>query len=378
MPCRSSSLIAPVALRRDAVRLRSSSKKQRLAASVPRFGMQLRLRLARHLCGIMIPHARLIDIGSASQGALRMFVNAFDVTGRRAADRVEGRDGRRTARHLKGTGRIAIGLGKYKLAGRSKTRRARRLIDFRSHAQSGAAEFRGFPPMRISALLAAAVSFGLSVAAGNAASITVLSPGNLGPTSGATFNSITATTYSQTTPSGTFSDGGANFSGSGVVMNNGGQPSLGLYATPLGDATNYMAVLGGGSEKIAFSSQMNSLGLYWGSVDTYNFLEFFNGNTSVAMISGIDVQPPMLANGGQTDYASNGYVVIGALPFFDSVVVSSSANSFEFDNVLAGVGTTQFTAGVPEPSTWAMLLVGFAGLGYAGFRRSKGPISALA
>jgi hypothetical protein len=28
------------------------------------------------------------------------------------------------------------------------------------------------------------------------------------------------------------------------------------------------------------------------------------------------------------------------------------------------------TANVPEPSTWVMLLVGFAGLGYAGFRRS--------
>ena len=51
-----SNLIAPVALRRAASRLRSSSKKQRLAASVPRFGMKLRLRLARHLCGIMIPH----------------------------------------------------------------------------------------------------------------------------------------------------------------------------------------------------------------------------------------------------------------------------------------------------------------------------------
>jgi hypothetical protein len=24
---------------------------------------------------------------------------------------------------------------------------------------------------------------------------------------------------------------------------------------------------------------------------------------------------------------------------------------------------------VPEPSTWAMLLIGFAGIGYAGFRR---------
>jgi hypothetical protein len=54
-PCLSSSLIAPVALRRAASRLRSSSKKKRLAASIPRFGMKLRLRLAI-MCGIMIPH----------------------------------------------------------------------------------------------------------------------------------------------------------------------------------------------------------------------------------------------------------------------------------------------------------------------------------
>lgn len=32
---------------------------------------------------------------------------------------------------------------------------------------------------------------------------------------------------------------------------------------------------------------------------------------------------------------------------------------------------------VPEPSTWAMLLIGFAGLGYAGWRPSKGPIAAF-
>jgi hypothetical protein len=34
-------------------------------------------------------------------------------------------------------------------------------------------------------------------------------------------------------------------------------------------------------------------------------------------------------------------------------------------------------AAVPEPSTWAMLLLGLAGLGYAGLRRSKGPIGAF-
>ena len=31
---------------------------------------------------------------------------------------------------------------------------------------------------------------------------------------------------------------------------------------------------------------------------------------------------------------------------------------------------------VPEPSTWAMLLLGFAGLGYAGYRgRARAPVS---
>jgi hypothetical protein len=29
----------------------------------------------------------------------------------------------------------------------------------------------------------------------------------------------------------------------------------------------------------------------------------------------------------------------------------------------------------PEPSTWAMMLLGFAGLGYAGFRRRRNAIS---
>ena len=34
-----------------------------------------------------------------------------------------------------------------------------------------------------------------------------------------------------------------------------------------------------------------------------------------------------------------------------------------------GVGLTSGTLTVPEPSTWAMMLLGFAGLGFAGYRR---------
>ena len=52
----SSILITPVALRRDAATLTSSSQKMRLSASVPRFGMNLELGLARHQCGTRIPH----------------------------------------------------------------------------------------------------------------------------------------------------------------------------------------------------------------------------------------------------------------------------------------------------------------------------------
>jgi hypothetical protein len=36
------------------------------------------------------------------------------------------------------------------------------------------------------------------------------------------------------------------------------------------------------------------------------------------------------------------------------------------------------TASVPEPSTWAMMVLGFAGLGFAGYRRARGRAAALA
>ena len=37
-----------------------------------------------------------------------------------------------------------------------------------------------------------------------------------------------------------------------------------------------------------------------------------------------------------------------------------------------GIGGTVSTSVIPEPSTWAMMLLGFADLGYAAFRRNSG------
>jgi hypothetical protein len=48
------------------------------------------------------------------------------------------------------------------------------------------------------------------------------------------------------------------------------------------------------------------------------------------------------------------------------------------DAILQGpAGSQSFAAAaVPEPSTWAMMLLGFAGLGYAGYRRAREPLGA--
>jgi hypothetical protein len=44
--------------------------------------------------------------------------------------------------------------------------------------------------------------------------------------------------------------------------------------------------------------------------------------------------------------------------------------SFEnFENTLKGKLVREITPGVPEPSTWAMMIIGFAGLAFASFRK---------
>lgn len=128
-------------------------------------------------------------------------------------------------------------------------------------------------------------------------------------------------------------------------------------AQPFGTAGNYLSVLGGGAIDITFSAR-DTISFFWGSVDTYNSITFNNATTDV--ITGSDVAP-LLPTGCQNSALCNGYVTFTSDTPFTSVRLASTSNSFELTNISA----------VPEPGTWAMMILGFLGLGFVGYRKSS-------
>ena len=133
---------------------------------------------------------------------------------------------------------------------------------------------------------------------------------------------------------------GAHFSASGNAGITVGTSSLGAapYVGPSPghkDTTSYLSILGNATETITFTSEKNTFGLYWGSVDSYNSIKFYDGTTLVASYTGADISP-LFPDGNQGSFASNGYVEFTGLHSFNKVVLASSSNAFEIDNISAG------------------------------------------
>jgi len=161
-----------------------------------------------------------------------------------------------------------------------------------------------------------------------------------------------------------FTVGTTVWSGTGLTE----QGSLqGKYAAPLGDTNVYMAVQNGKMETATWATPQTSLKIYWGSIDAMNVDGILNqvsitvdsytltGTNLVALGMGAD------GKGNQFTPADNEWVTISGLAPFTTVAFSDAGkNAFEFS-----LGTP-----IPEPATWAMLALGFAGLGYAAFRRN--------
>jgi PEP-CTERM motif len=173
--------------------------------------------------------------------------------------------------------------------------------------------------------------------------------------------------------------------GSGVAHTDKGT-TAGVDAAPLGmgtgpNGTTYMGVQGGGSEIATWTTPQTSLSIYWGSIDgdvctggsqSCNNLNSISIQLGSTILTGADLigmggLTPVLGEGQQGNPADNQLVRITGLDPFTTVTFATTGNAFEFT-----------LANVPEPSTWAMMVLGFAGLGYAAFRRnSKGRALAI-
>lgn len=211
----------------------------------------------------------------------------------------------------------------------------------------------------MSLLTAAAVGVAVSAIAAPAEAITF----NLGGTSvaGEGIKSSVAgasTIDFNSAPLGSsngYSSGIASFSGQGSIVN--GSVS-GRYAAPPDDLTNYLS-LGSSQEpgpvSIKFGNTLNYLGLFAGSIDSFNKLQFFR--------NGAFVHEALFAGSG--DQSANGAVYVnffsqGSTDLFDEVRLFSTQAAFEVDNIAYRA--------IPTPA----LLPGLVGLGVAALRKRKG------
>jgi hypothetical protein len=89
----------------------------------------------------------------------------------------------------------------------------------------------------------------------------------------------------------------------------------------------------------------------------------------------LDAVPALGFGGNQSGTLTNAYVTFTGLSF-DKIVLASSGNSFEFDNISFGSNLNN-VGPVPKPSTWPMMLLGFAGLGFV-YRRRRSRLGVTA
>lgn len=151
----------------------------------------------------------------------------------------------------------------------------------------------------------------------------------------------------------------------------------GQRAAPAGTPNGgvYQSIGSGGSNIIDFSGWtggrgLASLSFYWGSVDAFNAVDFYDASGAIFQtVTGANLPS---ATGNQIAALTNRRVFFDFLPTenVQKIRLRSSGNAFEYDSFGAAAGA------VPEPASWAMLIMGFTMVGAAMRRRNPRSVAA--
>lgn len=132
--------------------------------------------------------------------------------------------------------------------------------------------------------------------------------------------------------------------------------------------TQYLSVLGGGTASINFAALTGvpvvAFEFDWGSIDYFNTLTIHSNQGDIVIVPG-SASFPNAADGNQVAAGTNGLFRVdgGVGQVFSGITLHSDQNSFEIDNLAIG--------SVPEPASWAMMIMGMGFMGMALRSRRK-------
>ena len=124
-----------------------------------------------------------------------------------------------------------------------------------------------------------------------------------------------------------------------------------------------------GSALYSFNTPENTLSIFWGSPDSYNTLSFYASKDGTGT-------PLFSLTGSSLLIQTYGHDLVNFQTldgFFNSVVLSSTDNAFEFTNLSASDPTP---AVVPLPGAFSLFASGLGALGLLGWRRKRKAIDA--
>lgn len=114
---------------------------------------------------------------------------------------------------------------------------------------------------------------------------------------------------------------------------------------------------------LTFTTPINYLSFLWGSPDLYNKLTITSNQGTYNFTVGPTSLNFSVTDGNQT-FSQYVQFQAGAGEFITSALfLSDPSDAFEAANFSV--------AAVPEPSTWAMMILGFAGVGFMAYRRKN-------